>query len=324
MSLVSVIIPSYNRKKFICESVESVLAQTYKNYEIIIVDDGSTVDIKQALKPFGNKIKYLYQENKGAASARNTGIINSKGKYLAFLDDDDLFEPGKLEKQVKKLEDNPHIGFVFSDYYSFETKNSNRKKLITTRLSQIPSSEFGKFYFVHHDLAVSSFLVRRKSLEKIGLFNESLVVNEDVDLWLRMFLYDRGEYSDYPSTKIRSGIDRMSQNRILIYENLLKNFERVLKKNPNFAKKIGTTADKKIINLHYWLGRAFFEKNEISKAQKEFVFCAKSYPLMIKRVYLFIFFCVLGRTPANIILKFWRFLWNHFFKKFRRTYLFRN
>lgn len=310
MSLVSVIIPVNNRLEFICEAIDSVLAQTYKNHEIVVVDDGSTSDIKQVLRPFWLKIKYLHQANKGLASARNLGIKNSSGKYLAFLDDDDLFESRKLEKQVNKLEANPNLGFVFSDYYSFETKNSAKKKLTFTRLRNSTNSEFAKCYFIHHDIAVSSFLVRRKSIEKIGMFNESLDVTEDVDLWLRMFLFDQGEYSSYPSTRIRSGVNRMSQNRILINETLIKNLKKVLDKNPNFAQKLGVLADKKIVKLHYWLGRALFEKNEITLARKEFIFCAKSFPLMIKKVYLYIIFCATGRKFAYVILRLWRFMRN--------------
>ncbi len=324
MSLVSVIIIVYNRSEFICEAIDSILAQTYKNYEIIIVDDGSTSEIKQVLKPYRFKIKYLYQTNKGLASARNFGLKNSSGKYISFLDDDDHFEPEKLEKQVKILEDNPHLGFVFSDYYLFDTYHPKRKKLILTRLGNIPSSEFAKGYFLHHDLAVSSFLVRQKSVEKIGVFDERLYVTEDVDFWQRLFLHDQGEYSSYTSTKVRGGINRMSQNRIVIYENLIVNLKRVLDNNPDFVKELGVLADKKIVKLHYWLGRALFESNLISQARREFVFCAKSYPMLIKKVYLYLFFCVLGKTRANVILKFWRFLWNHFIKKYRRSYISRS
>ncbi|MEI6614258.1 MAG: glycosyltransferase family A protein, partial [Chrysiogenales bacterium] len=85
-STVSVIIPTYNRAHFIAESIESILSQTYKDYEIIIVDDGSTDNTREVLKPFLNKIHYIFQENKGGAEARNTGIKKANGKYIAFLD----------------------------------------------------------------------------------------------------------------------------------------------------------------------------------------------------------------------------------------------
>ena len=124
---VSVIIPVYNRKDFIAEAIESVLAQTYTDFEIIVVDDGSPEDMKDVLGLYLQKIKYVYQENKGLAAARNTGIRNSSGKYVAFLDDDDLFERRKLEKQTEILETHPELGFVFSDWSYFTTNNPAEK-----------------------------------------------------------------------------------------------------------------------------------------------------------------------------------------------------
>ncbi len=324
MSLVSVIIPVYNRLEFIKEAIESVYAQTYKNFEIIVVNDGSSENVEEVLSQYKDSVKYLFQKQSGVGAARNNGIKHSRGELLAFLDDDDLFEPNKLEEQVKILENNPHLGFVFSDYYSFETKNASRKRLISTRLRNSKRDDMAQNYFIHHDLPVSSFLVRRRSIEDIGLFNSKLKVIEDVDLWLRLFLHDAGVYSNYPSTKIRIHGHQMSNNRIFINRNLIKDYKEILDNNPEFAQKLGALADKTIIKLHYRLGRALFESNEISQARKEFLFCAKSYPLMIKRVYPYLFFCVLGRTPANVVLKFWRFLWNHFFKKYKRPYLSRN
>ena len=95
MSLISVIIPVYNRLEYIDEAIESILAQTHEDYEIVVVDDGSTVDISSVLTPYMAKIKYVTQAHKGLSAARNTGIDNSKGEYLAFLDDDDLVIPNQ-------------------------------------------------------------------------------------------------------------------------------------------------------------------------------------------------------------------------------------
>jgi len=123
--LVSVIIPIYNRIDYIHEAINSVLEQTYKEYEIIVVNDGSSVNVKEALEPYRDRIVYLYhQENRGIAAARNTGIKGSKGKYIALLDEDDLFEPQKLEIQVPILENNPEVGFVYSDFYTFYTEQT--------------------------------------------------------------------------------------------------------------------------------------------------------------------------------------------------------
>jgi len=105
MPKVSVIIPTYNNANQICEAIDSVLAQTFKDYEIIVVDDGSIDNTKKRIMKYGDKIKYLYQRNKGPSGARNKGIIESQGEYIAFLDADDLWLKDFLEKMVKKIEE---------------------------------------------------------------------------------------------------------------------------------------------------------------------------------------------------------------------------
>ena len=97
---VSVVIPTYNSSQFIVETLESVFAQTYKDYEIIVVDDGSTDNTKEVLQPYTSRIKYIYKENGGPASARNVGIKSAQGEYIAFLDSDDRWLPEKLEKHI--------------------------------------------------------------------------------------------------------------------------------------------------------------------------------------------------------------------------------
>ena len=100
MPKVSVIIPTYNGAQYIKQAVDSVLAQTYDDYEIIVVDDGSTDDTAELLRPYGDRITYLYQENRKLPAARNTGIRTARGQYLAFLDSDNLFLPHKLAAQA--------------------------------------------------------------------------------------------------------------------------------------------------------------------------------------------------------------------------------
>jgi glycosyltransferase involved in cell wall biosynthesis len=112
---VSVIIPTYNRAGYVVEAIESVLAQTYKNIEIVVIDDGSTDDTPEMLKPYKEKIKYIYTENGGPARARNIGMKEAAGEYIAFLDSDDLYYPFKTEIQVAFLQKNPDVALVCSE-----------------------------------------------------------------------------------------------------------------------------------------------------------------------------------------------------------------
>jgi glycosyltransferase involved in cell wall biosynthesis len=104
---VSVIIPTFNRAQFVTEAIDSVLSQSYKDYEIIVVDDGSTDDTKGTLKRYGEKIKYIYQKNSGVSAARNTGINEAKGVWVAFLDSDDEWIKNYLSVQVEQIRNFP-------------------------------------------------------------------------------------------------------------------------------------------------------------------------------------------------------------------------
>ncbi len=113
---VSVILPTFNRAHLICEAIDSILNQTYRDFEIIVVDDGSTDNTTEVLQRYSDRITYIKQENKGPGDARNRGIAEAKGEYIAFLDSDDIWFKDKLELQVAVMEKLPEIGFLCSDF----------------------------------------------------------------------------------------------------------------------------------------------------------------------------------------------------------------
>lgn len=256
MPLVSVIIPTYNRTTYIGEAIDSVLAQTYENYEIIVIDDGSSVDVKKVLKPYEDKIKYLYQENRGLAAARNTGIKNSSGDYLAFLDDDDLFEPRKLEIQVKILESNPDVGFVYSDCLEFDTNKRTKLELNLAVCRNRPAGEFANLFFINPSVRVPALLVRRKCFEDAGLFDETLAMHEDGDMLLRIALHWRTRYSDYPSARVRYHEANMSKDDIVMYKSILKSSRKILSSYPEFNKSLAETAERQIKQIEHNLFKA--------------------------------------------------------------------
>ena len=115
---VSVVIPTYNRKHFICFAVDSILQQTFSDYEIIVVDDGSSDGTCELLNSqYGDKITYLQQKNQGFAVARNCGVEAASGKYIAFLDSDDMWHENKLELQVEIMESFPELAFLFTNFF---------------------------------------------------------------------------------------------------------------------------------------------------------------------------------------------------------------
>ena len=186
---VSIIIPTYNRANLLSRAIKSVLNQTFKDFELIIVDDGSTDNTKQVVEKFqkeDSRIKYIWQENSGApARPKNTGIKNAKGNYIAFLDDDDEWLPEKLEKQLKLFESSSNLGFVGCNI--LVTNNKNKKSSKVYKMPTYSESIFFEKLFEGNFILTSSCVViKREVLNKIGLFDENLKFGDDWDLWLRI------------------------------------------------------------------------------------------------------------------------------------------
>ena len=187
MPNVSVIIPCYNAEKTIAETIESVLAQTYQDYEIIVVDDGSMDQSKEVIQSFGEKVKYIYQENGGQSAARNTAIRNSIGKYLAFLDSDDLWKPQKLEKQLEIMQEKG-VDWCYCDCEYFIDRTG---KSIGTYSHLIRSPKKG---YVIEALLLGNFIasptpvVSKAVFEQAGYFDESPEIQsrEDWEEWIRI------------------------------------------------------------------------------------------------------------------------------------------
>jgi glycosyltransferase involved in cell wall biosynthesis len=186
MPRVSVIIPTYNRADLIGETVESVLIQTFDDFEIIIVDDGSTDSTKEVVHRFNGPIKYLYQENHGLCCARNRGFEASSGDYICFLDSDDVLNRRMLERQVSLLDSNSDLGFVYSDYQFINRAGEIMPKPAVFLDHPLRRGRIFRFLVYFDFIIISSVLARRDCIKKAGLFNSSLEAAEDLDWLLRM------------------------------------------------------------------------------------------------------------------------------------------
>lgn len=175
--LVTVVIPTYNREAVVLRAVESALQQTYRNIEILVVDDGSTDHTVQALSVFQTRIQILRQTNQGASAARNRAIVEARGKYVAFLDSDDEWLPTKLERQIALLESRPDLSFV-------ACLSKNERKTYAEYDSQ--DSHFLKFIRQPFTSNVTRYVVRRECFEQHGLFDTSINGPEDLEMWLRL------------------------------------------------------------------------------------------------------------------------------------------
>jgi len=198
MPKVSVIIPTYNAANYLSETIESVLAQTYKDFEIIVIDDGSTDNTKEVVAPYLDRIMFLEVPNGGPAKARNRAIRESSGKYVAFLDADDIWYPDKLERQLTVFAENKHYSLVFSDasYTCTYTSNEDRT-LFSIKKPANPGWIFSEL-LRDNFILVPSVIVKRECLEKVGLFDENLKWWEGYDLWLKIAFENQVGYVNAP------------------------------------------------------------------------------------------------------------------------------
>jgi glycosyltransferase involved in cell wall biosynthesis len=184
MPLVSVIIPTYNHRAYVLQTLDSVFAQTHTDREIIVVNDGSPDDTAAVLKPLANqgKIRYVEQANSGQATARNRGLNDARGQFVAFLDDDDLWPADKLAWQVQALQDNPDAALVYGRYESFYPDGAHY-----LCDNPLPAGDVWERLF-HGNIMVSpgQALIRTEPLRALGGFNPRIWGCDDLDLWFRL------------------------------------------------------------------------------------------------------------------------------------------
>lgn len=193
MPRVSVIIPTYNRAEYVTQAIDSVLAQTYTDYEIIVVDDGSADNTKEVLLPYMDRIRYIYQENAGVSAARNTGIKAAKGDWITFLDSDDEWLPGKLAVQIRAVERHPQlvahmVNINLTNYNDSDQNSFLHCKFPFEGNEGIIDDPFIP-HFTYRTLAMPvAVMCRKECAINAGLFDESFVCGEDYDFVCRLAL----------------------------------------------------------------------------------------------------------------------------------------
>ncbi|MCR8844813.1 glycosyltransferase [Paenibacillus sp. SC116] len=200
--LVSVIIATYNRSKYIADSVESVLQQTHQNIEVIVVDDGSNEPTKEALAPYLDRITYIYKENGGKSSAVNEAIKHVNGDFIWVFDDDDIALPLKLELQLKRFELNPNLGMVHTRGISFNgaTHQVDLVHDLSPLSEQLDFKQLVRGCFIHGPTVI----FKRECLRVIGEWDVELIRAQDYDYWLRLARYFEMEYLPVPTVRYRT------------------------------------------------------------------------------------------------------------------------
>ena len=277
-SIVSVIIPTYNTAHFLGEAIQSVLDQTYQDFEIIVSDDGSTDNTEEVVRSFGNeRIRYIkLKENSGGSSVpRNTGLRAARGKYIAFLDSDDVWLHNKLELEVEFLKTHPSLGMVYSGYTYFGTRNGRGER--DSKYFSLPAGHMLKEIFMDNPIIPSAVLVRKSCFDKVGLFDESLTHCGDADMWLRIAAYFEIDYLDIPLANSRLH----DRNRHLESENSIGWIavrKKCLESNPFLLNELDSKTIHKCYRDYKYLGSWYLSIGVPQKARETFREYLRLYP----------------------------------------------
>lgn len=280
---VSVIIPFYNRVDWLCEAVQSVLDQTYKNFEIIVVNDGSPENVDDFLSKYGDKIIYRYKENGGAATARNLAMEIATGEYLAFLDSDDIWLPTKTEKQIAFMEER-NILWSHTGYFNFYP--DTKKNILKNN-----SRHYGEVYlqsFLSLKAPTPAIVINKMLFEEHPelSFPEDMRYAQDSALWSKIAYYYPLGLLDQPLVKIRqrgTNADRSSLIRFkvksLLYDKLTQKEYKDINNRIIFIFRL------------YKYGNSFltFLKSKMSFPKVFIELIGKSlwiFPFILERIYL--------------------------------------
>jgi glycosyltransferase involved in cell wall biosynthesis len=286
MPRVSIIIPAYNAAAFLPDALESVLRQTYQDWEVILVDDGSTDNsravVESFLPGFQGKLHYLYQSNQGQSAARNLGIRNSSGEFIALLDADDAWLEQRLELGVAVLDSDPNAGLVHGKVARIneagefiEYPPSPPRKYLEGRIA-------GAIYTRRAHLLCPTILFRRACVDAVGVFDEPMRATEDRDLCFRIAERYDVRYINEVVSNYRISANSASRDP-----------ERVWKWQTYFIEKhrlrgscSRMAARHAVANLHREAGDVLFGKGEVRESLRRYFKAAVCYPLSLVNIYM--------------------------------------
>lgn len=267
----TVIIPVYEQRKLLHEALRSVERQTYKGYEIIVVDDNSETDMAAVVDEYTNARLISHSENKGAGAARNTGIEEANGEYIAFLDADDLWKPSKLKKQREVFSvSGQNVGLVYTGFIQHETDGTEWARMPKVA-GEIYTEELERDR-VH---PTSTVMIRRNVLNELSGFDESLPSRQDYELWIRITEHYEVDYIQEILVEKREQKDNISNDFDKRVEGDLKVLERVKRRTSDCS----LVSRGRILSYHHHvIGRDYDSNGNRSQALKHLTFAILRYP----------------------------------------------
>lgn len=304
MPTVSVIIPTYNHAYLIARSIQSVLNQTFQDFELIIVDDGSTDDTESLVNSYSSKkIKYVrHQKNQGAAPARNTGIRLAKGDYIALLDDDDEWMPEILEKQMKVYYTAPmEVGVVYTRYIIYDSLGDYLSPL---KVAKKEGDLFKQILYKNH-VRFQSSLIKRECFSKVGLISESILYARDWEVFLRISQHWQFLYIDEPLAIMYE----QPEGRLSKLERSIVDTQRIL--NMYFPQ---IKQDRRILaKLYFQIAYLSCSVGKIGQGRYYYLRSIRTYPIDIIAISALLF-SLFGIKTHNVLAELYRKRWKLFYK----------
>lgn len=263
--LVSAVLSTYNRAGLVVEAVESVLAQTVADREVIVVDDGSTDDTAGSLRRFGDRIRYHPKPNGGAASARNVGIGLARGRYLAFLDSDDAWVPDHLAAQLAAFEAEPGLGLVYGEYHSYE---GDRLVGVFPRRAA-PSGHAYAGLLAASLVQTSTAMVPKAIAEQNGPFNERYRIGDEYDWFLRLSARWPIRFLPRPLVRYRVHGGNLSRDAVRFNSEMLVIY-RGLRDDASLSPAHRALAGRRVARYEYTVGRALEEAGRPAEAHAHY------------------------------------------------------
>lgn len=266
---VSVVMPTYNRRAYIRESLDSVLNQNFRDFEVIVVDDGSTDGTEEELRPYQDRILYLYQENRGGAGAHNTGIRHARGRYVAFMDSDDLATPHQLQCMTDFLERYPQYVMAVGNGAYLEGEYHNRRTIIPSWKAKKLEAGVGlKDVFDGRVVRMQGTMIRKGPLEEIGLLDDWFRISWDLDLAFRVLRNHRiGFVNEVVYLYRKHGSHVGGDDELRSRENL-RALHKLSADYPEGVELIGRRSFSRLCAYRYCrLARALAKKGEMEGAR---------------------------------------------------------
>jgi len=228
MVQVSATIPVYNQAEYVGEAIQSVLAQTYRDFELIVVDDGSTDDTPEVVSSYGSRIRSLRQPNRGGAAALNAGIRAARAPWIAWLSADDLWEPTKLERQIDAIRQFPDVGLVYTDYVYIDPTGT----ILSAEHFPCPRTKTRTLLWLLLRCYIngSSTLIRREVFDRVGDYDENNRLTPDWDMWLRIAQAYRIAHVPEPLVRYRIHPNQTSAKREIMERSAKRTASRALRR----------------------------------------------------------------------------------------------